>query len=113
MTWIALYGLVFGTLGLRLAIEIWPLAAELCRALRSAASSICSAGLFELEMLPASGAAGRLGRANRRSRCSPTLAAGSAVGLYARHVYLDATGRLKVHIDPDKKRQAKKPQSRG
>jgi hypothetical protein len=32
----------------------------------------------------------------------------SAVGLYARHVYLDATGRLKVHIDPDRKAKPRK-----
>jgi hypothetical protein len=38
------------------------------------------------------------------------LALAAAVGFYARHVYLDAAGRLKVHIDPDRKRG--KPKSR-
>jgi len=31
----------------------------------------------------------------------------TAIGLYARHIYLDATGRLKVHIDPDRKNKKK------
>jgi hypothetical protein len=38
------------------------------------------------------------------------LALAAAVGLYARHVYLDAEGRLKVFIDPDKKKP--KPKNR-
>ncbi|HEX5102748.1 MAG TPA: hypothetical protein VFV87_03000, partial [Pirellulaceae bacterium] len=39
------------------------------------------------------------------------LGIASAVMLYARHVVLDAQGRLKVHIDPDR-RKGKKPKSR-
>jgi len=69
------------------------------------------AGLGVLDMLPESGPL-----VDSVVRTTTALLAHvalvSAVALYARHVYLDATGRLKVHIDPDKNRQAKKSKAR-
>ena len=69
------------------------------------------AGLGALDMLPATGPL-----VDSVVRTSIVLMAHvslvSAIALYARHVYLDATGRLKVHIDPDKKRGVKKPKAK-
>ena len=110
ISWLAVYGLLFGTLAIRLAIEIW------CSLLSVGALAVAGtlyliAGLGVLGMLPQSGPL-----VDSVVRTTALLLAHvalvSAIALYARHVYLDATGRLKVHIDPDKKRQAKKPKAR-
>jgi hypothetical protein len=110
ISWLALYGLVFGTLAIRLAIEVW------CSLPSFAALAIGGllyliAGLGVLDMLPENGPL-----VDSVLRTTITLLAHvalvSAIALYARHVYLDAAGRLKVHIDPDRKRQAKKPKAR-
>jgi hypothetical protein len=104
-TWLGLYGLILGALGIRLAIEIWPSLPSI-GALLLAGCLYLSAGLLQLGMLTA---ATPLGQSVAESTVAMLahLALTSAVGLYARHVYLDASGRLKVHIDPDKKRSAK------
>jgi len=103
MTWIALYGLVLGTLGVRLAIEVWPSIPSFA-ALCFAGLLYLFSGLFELEMLTA--ATSPLARAVVESTIAMLahLSLLAAVGLFARHVLLDAGGRLKVHIDSDKKK---------
>jgi len=110
IAWIAIYGLVFGALGVRLAIEIWPSkwsAGALC----GAALLYGSAALVELEMLaaPATLIEGVL-------ESSLALLAHwslwASVLLYCRHVYLDAAGRLKVHIDADRKKAKAKTRAK-
>jgi hypothetical protein len=109
ISWLAVYGLVFGTLAIRLAIEVWCSLPALTT-LAAAGLLYLLAGLGVLDMLPQQGplvdsvvstSIGLLAH----------VALLSTVLLYARHVYLDATGRLKVHIDPDRKR-GKKPRAR-
>ncbi|MEX2173514.1 MAG: hypothetical protein WD872_04075 [Pirellulaceae bacterium] len=111
ISWVALYTLVLGTLAIRLAIEVWCSLPSFA-ALAVAGLLYLIGGLETLGMLPESGPL-------VQSLIQSTLlllahvALVAAVGLYARHVYLDATGRLKVHIDSDKKKQAKaKPRAR-
>jgi hypothetical protein len=110
ISWLALYGLVFGTLAIRLAIEVW-CSLPAVAALAVAGLLYLLAGLGVLEMLPT-----REPLVDSVVQTLLTLVAHVtlvwAVALYARHVYLDATGRLKVHIDPDKKRGVKKPRTR-
>jgi len=103
--WLALYGLVLGTLGIRLAIEVWPSLPSFAALLVAALLYLCTA-LLQLDMLAA---ATPLGQSVLQSTLTllAHLALTTSIGLYARHVYLDATGRLRVHIDPDKKRAAK------
>jgi hypothetical protein len=110
ISWLAVYGLVFGTLAIRLAIEIWS-SLPAVAALAIAGLLYLIAGLDVLGMLPERGPL-----VDSVVRTSIVLLAHvslmSAVGLFARHVCLDATGRLKVHIDPDKKRQTKKSRAK-
>jgi hypothetical protein len=106
LTWICVYALVLGTLGLRLAVEIWSSPLSFTALLIAGLLYLCGA-LLELEMLaaPASMVAGATESTVIMLAHLSLLA---AVGLYARHVYLDATGRLKVHIDPDRKGRSRK-----
>jgi hypothetical protein len=110
ISWLALYGLMFGTLAIRLAIEVWSSLLALA-ALAVAGLLYLLAGLGKLEMLPATGPL-----VDSVVRTTIVLMAHvslvSAIALFTRHVYLDATGRLKVHIDPDKKRGLKKPKAK-
>ncbi len=110
ISWLVLYGLLFGTLAIRLAIEVWSSLVALA-ALAVAGLLYLLAGLGALDMLPETGPL-----VDSVVRTTIVLMAHvslvSAVALYARHVYLDATGRLKVHIDPDKKRGVKKPKTK-
>ncbi len=110
ISWVVPYGLLFGALAIRLALEVWsslPSFAALC----VAGLLYVLAVLATLEMLPQAGPL-------VDSVVSSSLvllahvATISAIALYARHVYLDACGRLKVHIDPDKKKPAKKPRAK-
>lgn len=108
MTWLAIYGLVLGTLGIRLAIEIWPSLASFAALLIAGLLYLCG-GLMQLGMLA-------IGTPLAQTVTESTvalvahLALTASISLYARHVYLDATGRLKVHIDPDRRRA--RPKSR-
>jgi len=110
VSWLAVYGLLFGTIAIRLAIEVWCSLPSLA-ALAIGGLLYLIAGLGVLDMLPQSGPL-----VDSVVRTTTVLLAHvalvSAVALYARHVYLDATGRLKVHIDPDKNRQVKKPKAK-
>jgi hypothetical protein len=106
ISWLALYGLLFGTLAIRLAIEIWS-SLQALSALGVAVLGYLLCGMATLDMLPTHGP---LVDSVMRTTLALVshVALVSAIGLYARHVYLDATGRLKVHIDPDKNRRAGK-----
>jgi hypothetical protein len=97
---------VLGTLGLRLAIELRCSKLSFGALLLAGALYLCSAAL-ELEMLsaPASMIEGVIESTVTMLGHLSLLA---AVACYARHVYLDATGRLKVHIDPDRKGKARR-----
>jgi hypothetical protein len=106
LTWIAVYGLVFGTLGLRLIFELWSSRLSLT-ALLSACFLYCDAALLELEIIqaPPNLIAGTLESALALLAHFSLLA---AVGFYARHVLIDASGRLKVHIDSERKSKSKR-----
>ena len=110
ITWLALYGLVLGALTIRLAIEVWPSLPSFA-ALLVAALLYFVSGLMRMEMLSA---ANSLIAAVAHSTVTllAHVSLASAIGLFTRHVYLDAQGRLKVHIDPDKKRPKPKNRSK-
>lgn len=105
MTWLAVYGLLLGALGIRLAMEVWPSLPSFGLLLLAGLLYLCG-GLIQLEMLPT---ATPLGQSVAESTVAMLahLALVASIGFYARHVFLDASGRLKVHIDPDKKKAAK------
>jgi hypothetical protein len=110
ISWLALYGLAFGTLAIRATIEVWNSLPSLA-AIAIAGLAYFLAALATLGMLPASGPlVGSVVHSLLLMIAHVSLV--SAVALYSRHVYLDATGRLKVHIDPDKKKQPKKTRTR-
>lgn len=103
--WLAVYGLLLGTLAVRAAIEVWPslpsFASLLVAALLYLIAGMLSLGMFQaISPLVNSVAASTF-------VLLAHVALVSAVGLYARHVHLDAQGRLKVHIDPDRKKGKK------
>ena len=111
MTWIALYGLVLGTLGVRLAIEIWPSLPSFA-ALCIGGLLYLFSGLFKLEMLSPASSPLIASVVESTIGMLAHLSLLAAVGLFARHVLLDASGRLKVHIDPDKKKPKAKSKAR-
>jgi len=106
LTWIAVYGLIFGTLGLRLVFELWNSRLGLS-ALLVAAFLYCDSALLNLEIIqaPANLIDGTLESASILLAHFSLLC---AVGFYARHVLLDASGRLKVNIDADRKGKSKR-----
>ena len=106
LTWIVVYGLVLGTLGLRLAVEVWPSLVSFTALLMAGLLYLCAA-LLQLEMVAAPPSIVR-GTIESTVIMLAHLSLLSSMGLYARHVYLDATGRLKVHIDPDRKNKSRK-----
>lgn len=110
ISWMALYGLVLSTLLVRLSIEVWQ-SLPAFAALATSALLYFMSSLAILEILPyQSPLVATVFRTSLEMLAHVALA--SAVLLYARHVYLDATGRLRVHIDPDKRRAAKKSRTR-
>lgn len=108
LMWIGVYGMVFGTLATRAAFEIWS-------SLLAVVSMSCAALLYfaciglQLEMLPALGDAvlTHVVTSSLTLLAHVTLVYG--VLLYARHVHLDAQGRLLVNAEPKAK---KKPKSK-
>lgn len=110
ISWLALYSLLFGTLAIRLAIEVWSSVPALT-SLAVACLAYFLSGMATLDMLPASGPL-VASVVQSLILLLAHVALLAAVALFARHVYLDATGRLKVHIDPDKKKQTKKPRAK-
>jgi hypothetical protein len=109
--WIALYGLVLGTLGVRLAIEIWPSIPSFA-ALCIAGLLYLFSGLFELEMLHASTSPLIASVLESTIVMLAHLSLLASIGLFGRHVLLDAGGRLKVHIDPERKKPKAKSKAR-
>jgi hypothetical protein len=101
ISWLALYGLAFGTLAIRLAIEVWNSIPSLT-ALAIAVLAYFLAALGTLGMLPASGPL-VASVVHSTLLLAGHVALVSAILLFARHVYLDATGRLKVPLDPERK----------
>ena len=109
ISWLALYALVLGTLAIRVAIEVW-CSTPAVAGLALAALLYFVAALATLGMLPASGPL-IASVVHTSTILLAHVAIVSTIALYARHVYLDATGRLKVHIDPDRKK-GKKPRAK-
>jgi hypothetical protein len=108
LTWIGLYGLVFGPLAIRLGMEIWQ--SLLCFAIFMLSVVLyVGSGLMHVDWLVITDPM-RASVVESSAALLAHLALAAAVGLYARHVYLDAEGRLKVFIDPDKKKP--KPKNR-
>ena len=91
---------------MRLTFEVWSSRLSLT-ALVLAGFLYLNAALLQLEMLT-SPATLIEGVAESTIILLAHLALLFAVGFYARHVLLDATGRLKVHIDPDRKGKSKR-----
>jgi hypothetical protein len=91
---------------LRLIFEIWSSRLSLT-ALVVAGFLYLNSALFRLEMFqsPANLIAGF---AESTIVLLAHFSLLASVAFYARHVLLDATGRLKVHIDPDRKGKAKR-----
>lgn len=97
LAWMGLYGAVFGALGLRLALE-----------LRCSPASVAMLGLVAgLYLASAAFGLGWLASGDARrdallAPLAPLMAHGLSLWMalwYARHVYLDAAGRLRVHIE--------------
>jgi hypothetical protein len=110
IAWLVLYGLVLGALAVRLVIEIWPSLASVA-ALAVAGLLYLVNGLMQLDAIsPASPLVASVVASTMAMLAHVALAA--TVGLYARHVYLDATGRLKVHIDADRKKHKSKSRAK-
>jgi hypothetical protein len=105
LLWMAAYGLAFGALAVRMAAEVWPSRISFWSLGLASVLSGCTA-LLSMGVLttPAWLIEGVL-ESTLIQLSHLTLLA--SVGLYARHVYLDATGRLKVHIDADRNKKSK------
>jgi hypothetical protein len=105
MSWLAIYALLFGVLTIRAALEIWPSLPAFCAV---CVATLCYflGGLAELEIFTSESplVASVIGST---LVMLAHVAVASSVLLYARHVHLDAQGRLKVHIDPSKRKKAK------
>jgi len=110
LAWVGVYGLLFGTLALRAAFEIWSSAVAVV-------GSSCAAMLyfaciaFQLEMTPALGDVVLTQVIRSAVELLAHVALVSSVLLYARHVHLDAQGRLLVAADGATKAK-KKPKSK-
>ncbi len=110
LTWIAVYTLVFGGLGLRLAFEVF--ASRLATMfLITAGLLYTTAALLQLQIITAP-ATLTAGLAESTIILLAHFSLLAAVGFNARHVLLDAGGRLKVHIDPDRRRKTKRAAAR-
>jgi hypothetical protein len=102
MTWLAIYALLFGTLAIRLMIEVWPSLVSFSSLMLAMLVYLCC-GMLKLDMIsPSSPLIASVVESSLTMIAHLSLV--TAIGIYARHVYLDATGRLKVHIDADKRK---------
>jgi len=103
--WLAIYGVVFGGIGLWLAAELWP-SIEAFMTLAIAAVLYMLAAAAHVELLPIEGMLLSV-------VCGTTalmLAHGTllySLTLFARHVHLDAQGRLLVNAEPVKRKKSK------
>jgi hypothetical protein len=106
LTWIAVYTLIFGGLGLRLAFEVF--SSRLATLfLFTAGLLYTSAALLQLQIITAP-ATLTAGLAESTIVLLAHFSLLAAIAFNARHVLLDAGGRLKVHIDPDRRRKSKR-----
>jgi hypothetical protein len=106
LTWIAVYTLILGGLGLRLAFEVF--SSRLATIfLFVAALLYTTAALLQLHILTAPTTL-TAGLAESTIILLAHFSLLSAIGFNARHVLLDARGRLKVHIDPDRRHKSKR-----
>ena len=110
LMWVGLYGLAFGTLATRAAFEIWSSSLAVV-------GSSCAALLYfaciavQLELLPAMGDPVLSTVVHSALGLLAHVTLVSSVLLYARHVHLDAQGRLVVNADGSAKAK-KKPKSK-
>ncbi len=110
LMWLGLYGLVFGTLGMRAAVEIW--SSSLAVVSVSCAALLYFAGIaMQLEVVALSGDIVLSTVIGSTLTLLAHVSLVSGVLLYARHVHLDAQGRLLVSADPVAKTK-KKPKSK-
>jgi hypothetical protein len=103
--WLAIYGTLFGGLGMWLAVELWP-SLEAFSTLAVAAALYMLATVAQIGLLPLEG--------TLLSVVAGTTALMVAHGtlvysltLFARHVHLDAQGRLMVNVEPVKRKKTK------
>lgn len=103
--WLAIYGTLFGGLGMWLAVELWP-SLEAFSTLAVAAALYMLATVAQIGLLPIEG--------TLLSVVAGTTALMVAHGtlvysltLFARHVHLDAQGRLMVNVEPVKRKKTK------
>jgi hypothetical protein len=109
LVWVGLYGLIFGTLATRAAFEIWSSALAIVgSSLAALLYFACIA--FQLEMTPPLNDVVLTTVVRSSIELLAHVALVSSVLLYARHVHLDAQGRLLVSADgakPKKKSKSK------
>ena len=110
LMWVVLYGMVFGTLATRAAFEIWSSSLSIVGS--SVAALLYFACIaFQLDMVPALGDAVLTAVVQNTVELLAHVSLVSSVLLYARHVHLDAQGRLLVSADgaakPKKKQKSR------
>lgn len=107
--WVALYGVIFGTLALRASLEIWA-------SLPAVVAGSCAALLYfasiavQLQMAPLPGGHVLHVVIGSSLLMLAHVSLVSCVLCYARHVHFDAQGRLMVTVDTTTKK--KKPKSK-
>jgi hypothetical protein len=104
--WIVVYSIVFGGIGMRLAFEMWPSRLG-SLALACASALYITTALLHLNVLHAP-ASLPVGLASSTTILLAHFSLLAAIAFFARHVLLDAGGRLKVYIDPERKIKPKK-----
>ncbi len=110
LTWIAVYTLIFGGLGLRLAFEVF--SSRLATIFLFVAGLLyTTAALLQLHILTAPTTL-TAGLAESTIILLAHFSLLSAIGFNARHVLLDARGRLKVHIDPDRRNKSRRAKAK-
>ncbi|WP_254512334.1 hypothetical protein [Anatilimnocola floriformis] len=110
LMWVGMYGLIFGTLATRAAFEIWSSSLSIVgSSLAALLYFACIA--FQLEMTPPLGDAVLTTVVRNSVELLAHVSLVSSVLLYARHVHLDAQGRLMISADgaanPKKKPKSK------
>jgi hypothetical protein len=103
--WMIAYGLIFGALAVRLACEVWP-SIEAFATLSLAATLYVLSAVCELGLLSVEGVL-----LNTVMQTTVLMTAHGllvySLALFARHVYLDAEGRLLVSAEKTSKKKSK------
>ncbi len=103
--WLALYATLLGGVGLWLAIELWP-SLEAFSTLALAAALYMLAAVAAVGLLPLEGTlVSVVAQTTVLMLAHATLV--YSLTLFARHVHLDAQGRLLVNVEPVKRKKAK------